>query len=171
MKRLIFHRGSDRQEHEILIMIDDNSLKIQDIRSKQVAFDRIRINLHVNHRNMYLSLKNNLLFSKKLRFLFILPTEHDIMAMIDGNSLKNQDICFQLFAFDSIRLNLHAKVNNMIFSFKNYLLFSKKHRFSCLSHTQHDIMPMVDDNSVQTRDIRSKLVVFDSIRLTLQVNT
>ena len=37
---------------------------------------------------MYVSLRNNDLFSKKLRFSFISPTEHDILCMIDDKSLK-----------------------------------------------------------------------------------
>ena len=114
-------------------MIDDNSLKTQDIRLKLDSFDSIRITLQVDHKNMYLSLKNNFLFSKKRRCSCLSPTEHDILDMIDDYSSKTQDIRSKLVSFDSIRFTLQLDHKNMYFSLKNNLLFSKKHRSSCLS--------------------------------------
>ena len=71
-----------------MAMIDDNSLKTQDIRSKLVSLDSIRLTLQDNIKNTYLSLKNNRLFSKKRRFSYLSPTENDILFTIDNNSLK-----------------------------------------------------------------------------------
>ena len=119
---------------------------------------------------MNLSLKNKLLFTKEHRFSWLLLTEHDILAMIKDNCLNNQDICFKQVVFERIRLSQHAKTKNMYFSLKNNILFSKIHRLSCLSPTNHDILDMIDNNTLQTRDILSKLVAFDSIHLTLPVN-
>ena len=73
-------------------MIDDDSLKIQSILSKLGTSDNIRSILQANHKNKYLSLKNNHLFSQKLRFSCLSPAEHDILYMIDDNSLKTEDI-------------------------------------------------------------------------------
>ena len=89
-------------------MFDENSLKTQDIRSKLVAFDSIRLTLPVKKKCMYLSLKNNLLFPKKRRFSCLSPTEYDILDMIEDNSLKTQDIRFKLVAFHSIRFEGYA---------------------------------------------------------------
>ena len=71
---------------DILDMIDDIVSKTQDIPSKLVSFNSIRLTLQVDLKNMYLWLKNKLLFSKKRRHLCLSPTEHDILAMIDDNS-------------------------------------------------------------------------------------
>ena len=89
--------------------------------------------------------------------------------MIDNNSFKTQDILFKLVTYHSTRLTLQVNIKSMYLSLKNYILISKKRRFSCLSHTENDILDMTEDNSLQTRDICSKLVAFDSIRLTIQV--
>ena len=51
-----------------LDLIDDNSLKIQDIRFKLVAFNRIRLTQQFNHRNMYLSMNNQV--SNRINFDF-----------------------------------------------------------------------------------------------------
>ena len=59
-------------------MIDDNSLKTQDIRLKLVSFDSIRLSLRVNIKIMYLSLKNNFLFSKEHRLSCLSLTEYCI---------------------------------------------------------------------------------------------
>ena len=71
-----------------MAMIDDNSSKTQDIRSKLVSLDSIRLTLQNNIKNMYFSLKNNRLFPKKRRFSYLSPTENDILFAIDNNSLK-----------------------------------------------------------------------------------
>ena len=85
-------------------------------------------------------------------------------------SLKNQDIRFNLIAFDSIRSTLHVNMKITYLSMKKNVLLSKKFRFSCLSSTEHYILAMIDDNSLKTQDIRSKLAAFDRIHLFLQVN-
>ena len=69
-------------------MIDNNSLKTQDIRFKMVALDRIRLTLQVKNKCMYLSSKKNILFWKKFRFSYLSPTQHDILYMFGDNSLK-----------------------------------------------------------------------------------
>ena len=73
-------------------MIADNSLKTKDIRSKLVSFGSNRLTLQANHKNMDLSLENNILLTKKLRVSYLSPTEYDILDMIDNNSLTTQDI-------------------------------------------------------------------------------
>ena len=57
-------------QHDTSVTIDDNALKTQDIPSKLVSFDGNRLTLKVDNKFMFLWLKNNLLFSKKLRFFF-----------------------------------------------------------------------------------------------------
>ena len=90
--------------------------------------------------------------------------------MIDNNSLKTQDIRFKLVSFDSTRFALQGSIKIICLSLKNNFLFSKKPRFSCLSLKEYYILDVIDDNSLKTQDIRFKLVSFDSICLTLQVN-
>ena len=51
-------------EYYILAMIDDNSLKTQDIRLKLDSFDSIRLTLEVSIKNICLSLKNNFYFRR-----------------------------------------------------------------------------------------------------------
>ena len=94
-------------------MINDNSLKTQDIRSKLVSFDIIRLTLEVDHKNMYVCMKNALLFLEKHRFSCISPTEHDILTIIDDNSLETQDIPPKLVSLDSIRLTFQVDYKNM----------------------------------------------------------
>ena len=89
--------------------------------------------------------------------------------MIDDNSLTAQDIRYKLVSFVSIRLTLHVTIKNMYFSLKNSLTFSNLRRFSCLSPTEYHILDMIDNNSLKIQDIRFKLVVFNSIRLTPEV--
>ena len=84
-------------------MIDDNSLKPRVIPSKLVSIGSIRRTLQTDHKDMYLFLRNNLLFSKKRRFLCISPTEYDVLAKIDDNSLKTRVIPSKLVSIDSIR--------------------------------------------------------------------
>ena len=72
-------------------------------------------------------MKNILLVAKKRRFSRLSPTGHDILAVIDDNTLKSQDIHSKLVAFDSIRLTLQVNIKNMYLSLKNNLLFSGKH--------------------------------------------
>ena len=87
--------------------MDDNSLKTEDIRFKLIAFDSVRLTLHVNIKNMYLLLKNNISFPKKLRFSCFTPVEIYILAMIDNNSLKSKDIRLKLVGLGSIRFECH----------------------------------------------------------------
>ena len=75
-------------EHDIFGMIDDKSLKTRVLASKLASFDRIRLTLLAEHKNMCVSLRNNDLFSKKRRFSCISATEHHHLGMIDNNSLK-----------------------------------------------------------------------------------
>ena len=96
-----------------------------------------------------------MLFSEKLRFLCLSPTEHDILSIIDDNFLKTQVIRFKLVAFDCIRLILQVNTKNMYLSLKNNILLSKKLEFSCLSPTEHDIFAMIADNSLKTKGVRS----------------
>ena len=56
----------------------------------------------------------------------------------------------------------------MCVSLRNNDLFLKKRRFSCISRTEHDYLGMIDDNTLKTRVILSKLDSIDSIRCTLQ---
>ena len=51
---------------------------------------------------------------------------------------------------------------------RNNDLISKKRRFSRNSQTEHDILGMIDDNSLKTNVIPSKLASLDSVRWTLQ---
>ena len=110
-------------EHDISGVIYNNTLKTQDINSKLVSFVSIRLTLQVDHKNMYLSLKNNLLFSKKPRFSCLSLTELYVLAMIKDNSLKTQDIRFKLLSFDSILLTLQLSIKNIYLSRKNNFLF------------------------------------------------
>ena len=75
LETIDFSPKSDRPEHEILAMIDDNSLKTQDILSNLVAFDSIRLTLQVYYKNMYLSVKNNLLYRtmERLSLFYVIP--------------------------------------------------------------------------------------------------
>ena len=79
-------------EQKISAMINCISLKSQDIHSKLVLFDSIRLTLQVSYKTMLLSLKNNHLFSKKLRFSFLSPnkskTQFWIWSMIAFWKLK-----------------------------------------------------------------------------------
>ena len=52
-------------------------------------------------------------------------------------------------------------------SLRNNYLYSKKRRISCISPAEHDIFGMIDDKSLKTRVLASKLASFDRIRLTL----
>ena len=70
----------------------NNSLKIQVIHFKLVACKSIRLTLQVNIENMYLSLKNNILLSEELGISCLSPKEHDILGVIDDNSLKTLNI-------------------------------------------------------------------------------
>ena len=54
------------------------TLKTRVIPSKQVSFDIVPWTLLTDHKNMSVSLRNNLLFSKKRRFSCISRKEHDI---------------------------------------------------------------------------------------------
>ena len=92
--------------YNILTIFDDNSSKTQDILSKLVSFDSIRSPLPVDIKNMYLCLKNNILFSVKRRLSCHSNTEYNVLAIIDDSSLKIQDICPKLVSFDSILLTL-----------------------------------------------------------------
>ena len=104
-------------------MIDDNSLKTCDIPFKLDSFDSIRLTLQVSNKIICLSLKNNLLFSKKPRFSCLSLTEYYVLAMIDDNALKTQDIRFKRVSFDSIRLTLQVNIKTMYLSLKNNFLF------------------------------------------------
>ena len=155
-------------EHDILGMIKDNSLKTRVIPSKLVSIDSIRWTLQAEHKNMCVSLRNNDLFSKKRRFSCISPTELDILGMIDDISLKTCVIASKLGPIDKIRWTLHGEHKNMCVSSSNNDLFSKKRRFSCISPTELDILGMIDDKSLKTRVIPSKLAPIDKIRWTLK---
>ena len=149
--------------NDLLAMIDDNSWKTKDTPFKVVAFE-------ATVKNMYLSLKNNLSFSKNFRLSCLSPTKHVILEIFDDNSVQTRDIHSKLVAFDSIHLTLPVNIKNMYLSMNDNILFSKKPRFSCFSHTEHDILNMIDDNSLKTQDIHFNLDPFDSVRLTLQVD-
>ena len=111
--------------------------------------------------------RNYDLFSKKRGFSYISPTEHDILGMVDDNSLKTRVIPSKLDSCDRIRWILHAERKNMCVSVRENELLSKKRRFSYISPTEQDILGMIDDNSMKTRVIPSKLTSFDRIRWTL----
>ena len=100
----------------MLAINDNNSMKTQDIRFKLVSFDSIRLTLQLNIRNIYISLLNNILFSKNLRLSCISHTEYLILAMIVNISLKPQDIRFKLVSYDRIRLTLQVHIKNMYLS-------------------------------------------------------
>ena len=155
-------------EHDIFGMIDDKSLKTRVLASKLASFDRIRLTLLAEHKNMCVSLRNNDLFSKKRRFSCISPTELDILGMIDDISLKTCVIASKLGPIDKIRWTLHGEHKNMCVSSSNNDLFSKKRRFSCISPTELDILGMIDDKSLKTRVNASKLAPIDKIRWTLK---
>ena len=55
-------------EHDVMARINDISLKTQDIPQKLASFESIRLILQVDYKNMYVCLKNNLLFSRNLDF-------------------------------------------------------------------------------------------------------
>ena len=57
---------------------------------------------------MYLSFKNNILFSKKRRLSCLQSAEHVILDMIDDNSWKTKDILFKCVAIDSFHLTLQV---------------------------------------------------------------
>ena len=112
-------------EYQILDMIDDKSSKIEDIRSKLIAFDSIHLTLQVNSKNIYLTLKNNISLSKKPRVSCFKPSGHYILSMIDDNSLKTQDTLFKLRSFGRFRSALQVNIKNMLLSLKSHILFSK----------------------------------------------
>ena len=87
--------------------------------------------------------------------------------MIDYNTLKTRVIPSKLASSDRILWTQQAEHKNMCVSLRNNDLFSKNHRFSCISPTEYDILCMIGDNSIKTRVIPSKLVSIDSIRWTL----
>ena len=116
---------------------------------------------------MFVFVRNCDLFSKKLRFSCISPTENDISRMIHDNSLKTRVIPSKLVSIDGIRLTLHSESKNMWVSVSSYDFFSKNHRFSCIWPTEHDSLCMIGDNSTKTRVIPSRIVSIDSIRWTL----
>ena len=91
---------------------------------------------------MCVSLRNNDLFSNRRRFSCISPTDHDILGMIDDNSLKTRVIASKLASFDRIRVSVRAEHKDMCVSLRNNDLFSKKLRFSCISPTEHDMLAM-----------------------------
>ena len=117
----------------ILDMIENISLKTQDIPSKLVSLNSIRLTLKVYHINMYGWLKNNLLFSKKLRLSCLSHMVHDILDVIDGISSETKDIPSMLVSFYVIRLTQQVGHKNMHVRLKNYILFAKKLPFTCPS--------------------------------------
>ena len=133
-------------EHDILGMTEDTSLKTRVIPLKLVSIDGIRLTLQAGHKNMRVSVSNSVLFSKKLRFLYISTTEDKILCMIRDNSLKTVVIPSKLATLDRIRSTLHSERKNMCVSMRNSGLFSKERRFSCISPKEHDILGMIDDN-------------------------
>ena len=149
-------------------MIDDNSLKTPVIPSTLASLHRIRQNLQAERKNTCVSVWNNDLFSKKLRFSSISPTDHDILGMIDDDSLKTPVIHSKLASFDRKPWTPPAECKKTCVSGRNNVLFSKKRRFRLISQTEHDILGMIDDNSLNTRVIPSKLASFDRFRWTLQ---
>ena len=56
--------------HDILFMIDDNSLKTLDIPSKLALLDSTCLTLQVDHKDMNLSLNNNISSSKNTHSKF-----------------------------------------------------------------------------------------------------
>ena len=138
-------------EHDYLGKIVDHSLKTRAIPWKLVSIDSIRSTLQAKHENMCVSLRNNDLFLKKLRFSCISQTEHDYLGKIDDNSLKTRVIPSKLASIDSIRWTLEAEHKTMCVSWRNNHLFSKKRRFSCISRTEHDYLGKFDENSLKTR--------------------
>ena len=69
---------------------------------------------------------------KNVDFRASRPTENDILGMIDDKCLKTRVIPIKLSSFERIRWTLQADHKNMCDSLRNYDLFSKKRRFSCL---------------------------------------
>ena len=106
-------------EHVYLGKIDDNSLKTHAIPSKLVSIDSIRCTLQAKHENMCVSLRNNDLFLKKLRFSCISPTEHDVLVKIDDLSKETRHIPSKLVWIYSIRWTLQAEHKNMCVSRRN----------------------------------------------------
>ena len=74
---------------------------------------------------MYLSSKNNHLFSKKYRFSCLSPTEHDLLDLIEVNFIKTQDVCSKIVAFYSIRLTIQVNIENMYFRWKIILILEE----------------------------------------------
>ena len=148
--------------------IDYKSLKTRVIPPKLELIDIILWTLQAEHKNKCGSLRKRILFSKKSQYSCNSPMEHDILGTIEDISLKPRVIPSKLFSIYSIRWTLRADHKNMWVSLRNSLLFSKKRRFSCISPTNHNIFGTIDDNSLKTRVIHSKLVSIDSSRGTLQ---
>ena len=116
--------------YDILGMIDDKSLKSQDIHSKLVSFNSIHLTLQANNKNMCLSLKNNHSFSKKRRFSCSrLPNRRGNFGYDRDNSLKPQDVPSKLVAFYSFCLTLEVNHINVYLSLKNNLLYRKNFAF------------------------------------------
>ena len=86
-----------------MAIIDDYSLKTRVIPSELSSFDSVRRTLHAEHKNKFVSVRDNDLFSMKPPFSRIPLTEHDILGMIDHYSLKNRVIPSELASFDRIR--------------------------------------------------------------------
>ena len=128
-------------------MIDDNSFKTQDIFFKLVKYHCTRLILQVNIKNIYLSLKNNILISKKRRFSCPSHNKNDILDITEDNSLQTRSIRSKLVASDSIRLSIQVNIKNKYLLLKNILLFTKKRRFLCLLLAEHDILAMILENS------------------------
>ena len=117
---------------------------------------------------MCASLRNKDLFSNKLRLSCFSPTEQHILGITKDNALITRVIRFKLYWIDRIHWTLQAERKIMCIFLGINDLFSKKRRFSCISHSEHDILGMTDDTSLKTRVIPLKLVSIDGIRLTLQ---
>ena len=152
---------------DTLAIIADNSLKAQDSPSKLVPFDSIRVTLQVNHKNMFLWLRNNLLFSKKRRFSCLSNMGHDILCMINDNSMNTQGISWKLVSSDIIRLTLQVDHKICILGCTIIFSYRRMFNFRALAYV---ILSMIDDYSLKTQDISWNLFALDSIRLTLQLD-
>lgn len=120
---------------------------------------------------MCVSLRTYDLFTKKRRYSCISPTEHDILVMIDDNSLKTRVIPSEIISFDRIRWTLQAEHKNMCVSSRKNDLFTKKRRFLCILQTDNDILDTIVDNSLKPRYLPSKHVSTDNIRWLYKQNT
>ena len=117
-------------KQDILGMIDGNALKTRVIPPKLSSIDRILWTLQTKHKNMWVSVRNNDLFTKKRRFLCILQTDNDILDTIVDNSLKPRYLPSKHVSTDNIRWLYKQNTRTCVFLWEIMIYARKNVDFS-----------------------------------------